>query len=500
MRVGCVWGMCREACFAGDRVLYYVCSAVQGLTQAQVRYTLGGVFVGLFLAALDQTVVATALPRISEELGGRIWYAWVTVSYLALSTLAAPIFGRLTELYARKEVLIAALGLFVGGSVLCGLVPSGLGYFWWLVAARGVQGAGGGALFTLAFTTLAWLFPPRERSRWAGLIGAVFGLAAALGPPLGGLLTEHLGWRWTFWINVPFGLLSLILIGRFMPNLPPAGRGQFDWSGTALLAIWAPAWLIGISALGPSSVVSCEVGIVLLVIGILSFVLWLRVERRVASPIFDLSYVQVRTFRYAALTGFFFGPAFLGGVTFLPLYLQGVLGQSPSESGLYLLALTMVSVGATGAVGAWVSRHGRYKPLLSGASLVLGGVFLVAATYLPDRLSSGLLIGLLVLVGLALAPLQALLSVVAQNDIPTARVGTVTSAVLFARQMGSSWGLALLNGLYSYGLAQSQGLLTKGLQWAYAGMAALSAGVIAMVLLLPDIRLRQKRVEDEVQA
>ena len=472
---------------------------MQVLTPAQVRYTLGGVFLGLFLAALDQTVVATALPQISAELGGRVWYAWVTISYLAFSTVAAPVFGRLTELYARKRVLLGALGLFVAGSALCGLVPPGPGNFWWLVAARGVQGAGGGALFTLAFATLAWIFPPRERSRWAGLIGAVFGLAAALGPPLGGVLTETLGWRWAFWINLPSGLIGLFLIGRFMPNLPPAGCGRFDWWGTLLLAIWAPAWLIGISAWGPRAVVSGEMGLALLLIGLGSFILWLRVERRASSPLFDLSYIRVRTFRYAALAGFFFGPAFLGGVTFLPLYLQGVLGQRPSESGLYLLVLTMVSVGATGAVGAWVSRHGRYKPLLLGASLVLGSVFGLVAVYLPVRISSALLIAVLVLIGLALAPLQALLSVIAQNDIPTARVGTVTSAVLFARQMGSSWGLALLNGLYSYGLVWMNGALVEGLRWAYAGMATLSAGVIAMILLLPDGRLRQKRMEEEVQ-
>ncbi len=155
----------------------YVCKLVQVLTKAQVRYTLGGVFLGLFLAALDQTIVANALPQITEELRGRSWYAWVTVSYLLLSTVAAPVFGRLAELYPRKQVLLGALGLFVGGSVLCGLTPTGS--FGWLVLSRGIQGAGGGALFTLAFTTLAWLFPPRERSRWAGLIGAVFGL----GPP-----------------------------------------------------------------------------------------------------------------------------------------------------------------------------------------------------------------------------------------------------------------------------------------------------------------------------
>jgi len=475
----------------------YVCKVVQVLTNAQVRYTLGGVFLGLFLAALDQTIVANALPQITEELRGRSWYAWVTVSYLLLSTVAAPVFGRLAELYPRKQVLLGALGLFVGGSVLCGLTPRD--FFGWLVISRGIQGAGGGALFTLAFTTLAWLFPPRERSRWAGLIGAVFGLAAALGPPLGGFLTEKLGWRWTFWINLPLGAMGILLIARFMPKLPPLSQGQFDWKGAILLAAWIFAWVMGVSAFGPQAFISPAIGIALLFLGAGGFLLWLRIERRTASPLFDLSYGQVRTFRYAALASFFFGPAFLGGVTFLPLYLQGVLGQSPSQSGMYLLVLTVVSVGATGAVGAWVSRHGRYKPLLLASSGVLGGIFVMAAGYLTARMPTAWLIGLLGVIGLALAPLQALLSVVAQNDIPAARVGTITSAVLLARQIGSSWGLAFLNGLYSYGLSQSGGLLSEGLRWVYGGMAVLTGGLVAMTLLLPDERLRQKRMEEELQ-
>ncbi len=473
---------------------------MQTLTPAQVRYTLGGVFLGLFLAALDQTVVATALPKITAELEGRTWYAWVTVSYLLFSTIAAPIFGRLTELYARKRVLMGALVLFVGGSVLCGLTPMRAGYFWWLVVARGVQGAGGGALFTLAFTTLAWLFPPRERSRWAGLIGAVFGLAAALGPPLGGLLTETLGWRWVFWVNLPLGLIAVLLIGRFMPNLPALGKGHFDWQGAILLAAWVIAWVVGISALSPQRLISKDTGAYLLSLGVIVFLLWWRFEKRASSPLFDLSFVRVRTFRYAALASFFFGPVFLGGVTFLPLYLQGVLGQSPSQSGLYLLVLTIVSVGATGAVGAWVSRHGRYKPLLLAPSFILGGVFLVTAVYLPVRLSVGVLVALLAVVGVALAPLQALLSVVAQNDVPAARVGSITSAVLLARQIGSSWGLALLNGLYSYGLTHGSENLAEGLRWAFTGMAVLSGGLIGMTLLLPDVPLRQKRLEEETPA
>ncbi len=480
---------------------------MQSLSKAQVRYTLAGVFVGLFLAALDQTIVATALPTITGELRGGPWYAWVTVSYLLLSTLSAPIFGHLTEIYSRKRVLLMAIGIFIGGSLLCALTPgvnpmpsSPSWGFWWLVVARGLQGVGGGALFALAFTTLAWLFPPRERSRWAGLIGAVFGLSAALGPPVGGALSEYFGWRWAFWINLPLGGLAILLIQRFMPILPPIQKVPLDKPGTLLLIVWGSAWLLSLSAFGPHPLLPSFGGGLLAGIGLLAFLLWLWVEHRTRSPLFDLSYIRVATFRHAVLAGFFFGPAFLGGVTFLPLYLQAILGQKPSESGFYLLILTVCSVLSTGMVGFWVSRHGRYKPLLVGSSAILLSVFWGAAAALPSQMSTVLLVGLLIIVGFVLGPLQALLSVVAQNDIPIQRVGTATSFVQFVRQMGSAWGLALLNGLFDYGLGSSasEAATVLSLQWAFGGMAALSVGLLGMTLLLPDRRLRQRRMEEEV--
>jgi MFS family permease len=456
----------------------------------------------------------------------------VTVSYLLLSTVAAPVFGRLAELYPRKQVLLGALGLFVGGSVLCGLTPTGS--FGWLVISRGIQGAGGGALFTLAFTTLAWLFPPRERSRWAGLIGAVFGLAAALGPPLGGFLTEKLGWRWTFWINLPLGAMGILLIARFMPKLPPLSQGQFDWKGAILIPFAIKNLLNGERCFGrsapsgrsgqgrrparragrrlsmgpppaeggrrPHKIPPTRIQKLFAsnwFLGGIAFYLWLRVERRASSPLFDLSYLRLPSFRYAALAAFWFGPLFFGVITFLPLYLQKVLGQPPALSGRYLLILTAVSVGSTAWVGARVSRHGRYKPFLVGGSVGLSGVLGTTAVFLPESVSGGVLAGVLALAGLTTGPMQALLGVVAQNDVPISRVGSVSSAVLFARQMGASWGLAAWNALYTYGLHQS-GDIRIGLQAAFAGMAILSLILVLTLLLLPDHRLRRRHIEEEL--
>ncbi len=451
----------------------------------EVRLTLTGVFIGLFLAALDQTVVATALPRMLAELGGQAWYGWVGALYLLGSTIAAPIAGRLVEILPRRPVLLSAMALFGLGSLLCGLA----GDFRGLLAFRFVQGVGGGALFSLAFTTLAWFFPPRERSRWAGLVGALFGVASAVGPPLGGYLAQALSWRWAFWINVPLLFLAMLFVWRFLPVQAPPDKGRLDIRGTLLLIGWALPLLLAFSFWGPKSLGSPIWGIALSALGLALLWLWVRVELREKSPLFDLELVRVRTFRQAAIAGFFFGPIFLGGVTFLPLYLQSVLGYTPAQSGGILLAFTIGMVASTGATGAWVSRHGRYKPVLSGAAIFILVLFALAALFLPARLPLWVLLVLMGIGSVFFGPFQALLSVVGQNDAPIARVGSVTSALQFLRQIGSTVGLAALNSLYVFG-GHGQNLLA-GLRWVFGGSALLAAALLAAIWALPDTRLRK---------
>ena len=467
-------------------------------------YIITGVLIGPFLAVLDQTMVSVALPQIVAEVGGRAWYAWLKVSYLFFSTMATLMVGRLVEIVPRKPVVLWTFAVYTVGSVLCALTPAGSGdeegfsaAFGWLMVARAVQGMGGGALFAVAFATLAWLFPPRERSRWAGLVGAVFGVAATLGPPLGGFLTATLGWRWTFWINLPLGLAGFFLIGYALPALPPAGKGRMDWPGAALLILWAGSWLLSVSAFGAQKALPAWMGLILIAVGIISFWMWIRIERHAESPLFDLSYLKIPSFRHAVLASFAFGPIFFGVIAFSPLYLQKVLGQDPSTSGRYLLILVIMSVVSTAWTGSRVSRHGRYKPLLVRGSVILGGLLGIAAAFLPFSLGGGILGVMLAGIGLAMGPMQALLGVIAQNHIPQGRVGTITSATLFARQMGASWGLAALNALYSYGLNQS-GEVRVGIQAALSGMVLLSLALLLFIGLLPDQRLRQRHIEEEV--
>ncbi|MCX7606389.1 MAG: MFS transporter [Bacteroidia bacterium] len=451
------------------------------------KLTLVGVFIGLFLAALDQTVVATALPRILEEIGGQAWYGWVGATYLLGSTLSAPIAGRLVEIVPRRAVLLGSLFLFGVGSALCGLSST----FLELVLYRLVQGIGGGALFSLAFTTLAWFFPPRERSRWAGLIGAIFGVASAVGPPIGGYLAYYLSWRWAFWGNLPFLFAAFGFVWRFLPGHAPAERGSFDGVGAILLAGWTVPFLLAFSFWGPERLGDPLWGTVLFMVGVIFLGIWVRHELRVRSPLFELRLVQVSTFRHAAIAGFFFGPVFLGGVTFFPLYLQSVLGYTPSESGFLLLAFTVGAVLSTGGVGAWVSRHGRYKPILLVGALFLFAFLILAAVALPRFISVYVLLLVMIGAAISLGPFQALLSVVGQNDIPPARIGSVTSAIQFMRQVGSTVGLAILNLLYLNGGGVKMSIWT-GLRWVFGGAALMALFLFVTVWLMPDGRLRQR--------
>lgn len=453
----------------------------------EVRLTLVGVFIGLFLAALDQTVIATALPEILRQLGGTAWYGWVNALYLLGSTLAAPVAGRLVEIAPRRAVLLGALLLFAIGSTLCGMSIN----FAQLLAFRLLQGIGGGALFSLTFTTLAWFFPPRERSKWAGMVGALFGIASAIGPVLGGYLAEHWSWRWTFWINLPFLAAALIFVARYMPHQAAPERAPLDKPGILLLASWTVPLLLAFSCWGPERIAPPALGAGLLGIATIALYFWVRIEKRQHAPLFDLSLLRLKTFRYAALAAFFFGPLFLGGVTFFPLYLQGVLGYSPAESGLLLLAFTVGGVLSTGISGAWVSRHGRYKPLLAGSALLLTALLGFAALSLPHTLSLLPLIGAMVGGAALIGPFQALLSVVGQNDAPLARIGSATSALQFMRQVGSTMGLALLNGLFLVGGGHGDALL-RGIRWVFGGSTLLGMSLLLTLLALPDRRLRKQ--------
>lgn len=438
-----------------------------GLSPAQRRLTLTALAVVVLLSALDQTIVATAMPRIIEDLRGLSMYAWVTSAYLLASTVSVPIYGKLSDQYGRKPMLLLGMGLFLAGSVLCGLsgefgdlpiLGSGMMQ---LVVFRAVQGLGAGALMTVSFAVMADMYPPRERGRLFGVFGSMFGLASVLGPFIGGFLTDHAtltlaghqiaGWRWVFYVNLPLGLLALFLILFKMPRLHRGGGGRVDYLGALLVVVSAGALLLALTFGGARQQWDAPDIIGLFVLSAVALAAFIRVQGQVSNPIIPLPLFQRPALAPAALASFVMSMAFLGVVMFMPLYMQVVQGMSATRSGVAMLPLMLSLIISSMLAGRLVSRTGRYKPIMiGGALLLLAGVY--SLTSIGPETSSQSLAWRLLITGLGLGPAQTLFSLVIQNAAPARDVGVATSIGQFSRQMGSTVGVALFGTFLTHSL------------------------------------------------
>ncbi len=427
------------------------------------------ILMALFLAALDQTIVATALPRIVEDLQGVDRYAWVATAYLLASTSLALVYGKLADTYPRKHVTLGATFLFLGGSMLCGLagefdtIPLLGDGMTQLILFRGIQGAGGGGLFAMTFIVIADLFTPAERGRYQGLVGAVFGVASVLGPVVGGLLTDYAGglipgvegWRWVFYVNLPVGGVALAFIVRRMPRLEPHGaRTRPDLiSGALLLAglipfilslqldkrrhPWLP-WTGDAAAEGLGAWLTP----VSLAVGLAVLGAFVRRNRASPSPILDFSLFRDDVFRRANLTSFFFGSAFMAISIFLPLFLVYVLGVSATRAGAALIPFSLGIVLSATLAGQVVNRVGYTRPIFAGGLLFLLSVLLLAT--MGAEVPYARVTAYMVLAGLGVGPGMPLFTLAVQNAVDVRFIGQATSAAQFFRQMGATVGAAVM--------------------------------------------------------
>jgi EmrB/QacA subfamily drug resistance transporter len=437
------------------------------VTPAERRLILTALAVVLLLSALDQTIVSTAMPRIIEQLHGLSMYAWVTTAYMLTSTVVVPIYGKLSDLYGRKPILIIGVLLFLGGSALCGLagefgdLPVLGGGMTQLIVFRAIQGLGGGALMTCVFAIIADLFPPRERGKMFGVFGSVFGLATIIGPFIGGFFTDHgtvtllnhevAGWRWVFYVNLPLGLIALFMILYRMPGLPRRGGGKVDYVGAVLLVLTFTPFLLALSLGGTSYAWGSPRIIALLAVAAVSFVIFIWFESRTREPILPLHLFKIKTFRIAVLASFVVSMAFLGVVMFMPLYMQVVQGVSATQSGVSLFPLMGGLILSSITCGRLVTRTGRYKPFMIGGGIVLviGVVLLMGIG--PDTTSRDLA-WRLAITGVGLGPAQSLFSLVIQNASPLSELGISTSISQFSRQIGSTVGVAIFGTFLTHSL------------------------------------------------
>ena len=434
-----------------------------------------GLMVTMLLASLDQMIFSTALPTIVGELDGVNHMLWVTTAYILASTITLPVYGKVGDLIGRKGLFIAAISIFIVGSVIGGLAHD----MTWLIAGRAVQGLGGGGLLILAQAIIADVVPARERGKYMGIMGGVFAISSVAGPLLGGWFTDSIGWRWAFWMNVPLGLLAIASAVFFLRLPKNTNRNpSIDLAGMTLLAV-ASTCLVLMTTWGGNTYDWNSPVIIGLIIGALvAGALFVMVQRRAAEPVMPLHLFKERNFNLTTIVGLIIGVAMFGALAYLPTYLQMVTGANATQAGLLMIPLMAALLITSVASGQLVSRTGRYKALpMIGMVLVAASLFLLS-TMTPD-LAVWVICSYLALMGLGLGMSMQILILIVQNTFPVTEVGTATASNNYFRQIGASLGSAIVGSLFVAKLTQLLGeRMPAGAASASGGENSLTPAVV----------------------
>jgi EmrB/QacA subfamily drug resistance transporter len=445
------------------------------LGHRQILIAFSGLVLAMLLAALDSTIVSTALPTIVSELGGLEHLAWVVTGYLLAQTIVTPIYGKFGDLYGRKIVLQSAIVLFLVGSALCGLSQN----MTQLILFRAIQGLGGGGLVVTTQAVVGDIVPPRERGRYQGIFGAVFGLSSIAGPLLGGYFTTHISWRWIFYINIPVGIGALVVLAATLPSISKRVARAIDYAGAALLAVTLSAITLLSDLGGTTYAWSSPMSLGLIATAVIALLLFVFVERSAAEPVLPLRLFRQQTFVVTSLVGLIVGFALFGSVTYFPLFLQVVKGVTPTGSGLEMIpmmgGMLVTSIGS----GQMISRTGHYKafPVIGTAVMTIGLYLLSRLTPQTSQATASLL---MLILGVGLGMVMQVLVIAVQNAVAYADLGVATSGATLFRLIGGSLGTAILGAVFA---ARLNANLARVLP---AGGATPSAGLgVQTVLKLP---------------
>ena len=423
---------------------------------SRLRVIFAGLMLVMLLAALDQTIVATALPTIVGDLGGLSHLSWVTSAFLLAQTAVTPIYGKLGDLYGRKRVLQSAVLVFLAGSALCGQAGS----MTELIAFRAIQGLGAGGLIVLVQAVVGDVVPPRERGKYQGLFGAVFGVASIAGPLLGGVIVQAISWRWIFYVNIPLGLIALVVLRRTLPSTQGRSRPVIDYLGAGVLAAALSAIVLVASLGGTAWAWGAPQTILVAAAGLLLLGVFILVERRAAEPVLPLQLLRDRVFAVAGGLSLIVGFALFGSVTFLPLYFQTVDAATPSAAGLRLTPMMAGLLVMSITSGQLISRRGRYRifPIV-GTALMAVGLFLLSRLDVGTSTLTSVIY--LLILGLGLGSTMQVLVLAVQNAVSFEILGAATSGVTLFRGIGGSLGAAVFGTIFSSRLASSlKGLLS----------------------------------------
>jgi len=418
--------------------------AIEPISKRRLWLILGALLLGMLLAALDQTIVSTALPTIVGELNGASHLAWVVTAYLLTSTVSTPLWGKLGDQYGRKVFFQASIAIFVGGSALSGFSHT----MTELILFRAVQGLGGGGLMVGAQTIIGDVLSPRERGRYMGLFGAMFAMATVIGPLIGGLCVDYLSWRWVFYINLPLGVLALFVTGTVLPGGLRRVSHAIDYAGALTLSGAATLLIVFASLGGISWSWSSTQSIGLVVGGVVLTACFVVAERFAKEPVIPLGLFRVRVFNAAGAVGFVMGFAMFGALTFLPLFLQNVKGVSPTSSGLRLLPLMAGMLAASVLSGRLVTRWGRYKVFpVVGAALMTVGAYLMSL--IGEHTGGWVMAAYMLVFGVGLGLIMQVLVIAVQNSVSYQLLGVATSGATFFRMIGGCFGTAVFGAIYA---------------------------------------------------
>jgi EmrB/QacA subfamily drug resistance transporter len=464
----------------------------------QILLIMSGLMMGMLLAALDQTIVSTALTTIARGFHRLDLYGWVVTSYLLTSTASTPLYGKISDQFGRKRIFQFAIIVFLAGSILSGASQS----MYQLIIFRGVQGIGAGGLMTLAMAIMGDIIPPRQRGRYQGYFGAVFAFASIIGPLLGGFLVDQASWRWVFYVNIPVGAVALVVVNRFLRLEDTKRQSKIDIVGSVLVVSGVSLFLVGVQIAGgsakltPAAYAYAIAGLILIVV----FVWW---ERRAPEPIIPLFLFNNRVFVVTNILGFITGTVMFGALIFLPLYFQTVRHLTPTQSGLRLLPMLAGMLLSSISSGRIISRIGRYKAFVVAGTTLLA-VALALMTHISTESSVWTVSGMLFLVGLGIGCFMQTLVLAVQNALPRQLMGVGTASVTFFRTLGGAIGAAVLGAILVLierhdgrhyvalygpvrGAAES---FTHAMDVAFLFALPLAVVSIALSFVLPEVQLR----------